>query len=416
MPVTSESFEGLPLDVLSLILKHVKKEDFKSLPVLRLVSKAMNALTEPMAFGTVSIKFTGDRMHCVRDQLSALASGQGPNARWTKRLHIAHLVPLKLDQHDGYEPEHYQYLFECQNELLVKSIQSLEGVTWASFDAYDRDEKGPYLDVISSLAQLPKLESLSLLFSSHFDEVESLGLDSFSNLRRLRLIRQPFTKPVMNEVRSMIVQSPDLEELTIETYTWQSVSGGGTTKETPPDMESLFEDAIHKPNFAPRLLKFTIGNNSTLSSKSVPYFRSLTHLNIGPHYGKVEDTFWNALSHAEVVLHSLKLAVFTSAMIQYLTSYVGLNDLNINCRYHDKETLARQVFSSVLPHHRSTLQCLSFVEFTSSVWGITEEHLECVTRCKALRTVALVCLPTECGNDLSIDMVRTLFSRYASSD
>ncbi|KAJ2926853.1 hypothetical protein H1R20_g10236, partial [Candolleomyces eurysporus] len=415
MSVPSESFEGLPLDVLSLILKHVKKQDFQSLPVLRLVSKAMNALTEPMAFETVSIKFSGDRIHCVRDQLLVLASGQGPNARWTKRLYIAHLVPLKLDQHDGYEPERYQYLLACQNELLVKAIQSLHGVNWASFDAYDRDRKGPYLDVISCLAQLPNLESLSLLFSSHFDEVESLGLDSFSNLRRLRLIRQPLTKPVMNEVRSMLVQSPYLEELTIESYTWQSVSGGGTNNEAPPDIESLFDDAIHKPDFAPQLLKFTIGNSSTLSSKSVPYFRSLTYLDVGPHSGRIEDAFWKALSQAEVVLHSLKLAFFTPATIQYLKSYVGLNDLGIKCRYHDKETLAHQVFSSVLPHHELTLQCLSFVEFTSNTWGVTEEYLECVTKCKALRTVALMCHSAESGNDLSIDIVRALLSRYASS-
>ena len=92
----------------------------------------MNALAEPMSFGTVTIKFSSDRAHCIEDQLSALASGQGPNSWWTKRLYIGCLVPLTPDGHDEeYEPERYQFFLACQNKFLVKAIQSLEGVNWA---------------------------------------------------------------------------------------------------------------------------------------------------------------------------------------------------------------------------------------------------------------------------------------------
>jgi hypothetical protein len=255
-----------------------------------------------------------------------------------------------------------------------------------SFDADENSKDGPYLAAISSLTQLPQLESLSLSFSSEFDEVGFLGLDSFSKLRYIQLIRQPFTKPILDEVRCMIVQSPYLEELTIEAYTWLSVSGGQTNEENPSDIEYLFDGALHDPNFAPRLLKFTVGNDATLTSKSVPYFRSLTHLDIGPHYGKIQDGFWESLSETGVVLHRLKLAFFT-----------------LNCRYDDEESLSRQVFDLVLPQHESTLQFLSFVEFNSNFWGITEETLKCVIRCKALRTVALMCHPSH-------DMVKALIS------
>jgi hypothetical protein len=86
----------------------------------------MNALVAPMPFGTPTIKFTTDRVHCIQDQLSALASGQGPNGRWTKRLYIEHLLP-----HADDKSEHYQFLSACQDQFLVKAIQSLQGVNWA---------------------------------------------------------------------------------------------------------------------------------------------------------------------------------------------------------------------------------------------------------------------------------------------
>ena len=86
----------------------------------------MNALVEPMAFGTVTIKFTPDRADSIQDQLSALISGEGLNGRWTKRLYIEHLLPHTDDQR-GY----YQFLRPYQDQFLVKAIRSLQGINWA---------------------------------------------------------------------------------------------------------------------------------------------------------------------------------------------------------------------------------------------------------------------------------------------
>ena len=86
----------------------------------------MNALVEPMAFGTVTIKFTPDRADSIQDQLSALISGEGPNGRWTKRLYIEHLLPHTDDQRGNY-----QFLRPYQDQFLVNAIRSLQGVNWA---------------------------------------------------------------------------------------------------------------------------------------------------------------------------------------------------------------------------------------------------------------------------------------------
>lgn len=91
-------FIGLGRDVLDTILHHA---DVPTLRVLRMVSKAMNALAEPQAFKTTTIHISRFQ-HCSTDYLqSGLISEDSPAMRWTKTLIINSRTDVELAYDTG---------------------------------------------------------------------------------------------------------------------------------------------------------------------------------------------------------------------------------------------------------------------------------------------------------------------------
>ncbi|KAJ2926850.1 hypothetical protein H1R20_g10235, partial [Candolleomyces eurysporus] len=386
---------SVPLDILCLILNEIKATDPSNLRKLRLVSKSMNNLAGPLVFEDLNICITRETAAKIQDQLPAIASGRSPHVRWTKRVSVDRIVPV--EPRDVYDPidtvrdftneTERKTALECQASYLTQAIRALENVEVASYRGTD---KGPYLDVLLSLAQLPKLRELSLALDLYDDDTP-LPLDEFSELRILKFHSLPISLTILSAAGRMIARCPDLAELhafpTVNSY--KLYKNGGNPVRPAVNIETIFEESMRSSNFVPKLKKLTTrGSGFKLSSTALPYLRALVHLEIEEN---VDASFWQALAAAQVHLVHLVVDPSSPGLLCYLASYSGLKDLHFAGLYLKQSVeVPLQVFHQVLPRHSLSLQNLSFKRLTFDVWAITEEYIESILKCHALQTLSVL--------------------------
>ncbi|RXW17099.1 hypothetical protein EST38_g8753 [Candolleomyces aberdarensis] len=319
----------------------------------------MNELAEPLIFVSITINFgPASAASRIEHQLSTLASGNSPATRWTKRLTIRILVPVKL---------------------TASAIQALSNVEFASFD----HEEGPDAEVLEALSQLPKLRDLSLSLRASFKSTKRvLPLEAFANLRVVKLTSLPISASTINSIGRMVARCPALEELFLE---------NGFNKTHIPNLDTIFNGSMRSPSFVPSLTKLTVRNSSlTISASSVPYLRSLVHLDVQVNAANIDASFWQTLALNGVQIRYFAVYPLDVAAIRYLASYEGLKEFHIQ-RHFDPDGIdyPDEVFHTVLSRHRHSLQKLSFPYLNFESWSITDEYLECVLKCTALQSLVL---------------------------
>ncbi|RXW17105.1 hypothetical protein EST38_g8755 [Candolleomyces aberdarensis] len=338
----------------------------------------MNELVEPLTFASITINFGLRAAPYIEHQMSTLASGNSPATRWAKKVAILNLVVDTM--HQGV----LEKVLACQNRYLIPAIQALQNVqfAWVSCGATPRR---PDVDseILQALSQIPTLRNLSLSFPEYYSGQGTLPLDTF-NLRvlKLNLPSGSIRTPMIQSIGPMVARSPALEELTlVETHTNQH----GET-----NLDIFFEDPMHPPSFVASLTKLTLVNRSfTMSALSVPRLRSLVHLDMGT--GNVDASFWRALAGIGVKIRYFAVYPLDAAVILYLASYEGLKELHIRGHHRpEAKDCPEEVFHTVLPRHRQSLQQLTFSSLDYRSWSITDNYLECVLGCSALRSLALL--------------------------
>ncbi|KAJ2930678.1 hypothetical protein H1R20_g6414, partial [Candolleomyces eurysporus] len=354
--------EVLSADVFWLILDKVKNADFGSVKTLRLVSKAMNELAEPLTFASITINFVPESVSYIEHQLSTLASGNSPATRWTKRLTILNLVPVKLtamSQYDRLQGEARETMLACQKKFLIPAIQALRNVQFASFPVHER---GPVS--FKSRKNVPPLEA-------------------FANLRGLELTSLPVSASTVDSIGRMIARCPALEELSLSNdYNQQHIQ----------NLDTIFNGSMRSPSFVPSLTKLTVMNSSfNISASSVPYLRSLVHFDVQVKSGNIDASFWRTLALNGIQIRYFAVYPLDAAAIRYLASYQGLNEFHIRGRGgHEARDCPDEVFHTVLPRHQQSLRKLSFGSLNFQSWSITENYLECVLKCTALQGLTLL--------------------------
>ncbi|KAJ3535794.1 hypothetical protein NMY22_g6323 [Coprinellus aureogranulatus] len=403
------TFEGLPVEVLALVLQAVKHADPSSLITMRLVCRAFNALAEPLAFELLSfVRNYSDENLGVRliALLEALADGTSPYSRWAHTL---------LIEYDGLYPylktspslvKDTNRALEARAKLLGPAMGSLGNLKRASIRI---DPGDPYEAVLSALSKLPKLDELRLSLSHAWTSDSPLvTLDMFSNLCALELMEWRLFPSNLDAIERLLARcSSSLESLKLLTaaypsnkWQWSDENAEeGEVRHVP------FRRLTAETTFM-RLKKLVIDSYGIhLSSFSPGNFAALTHLEI---HWCTEDTvdagFWTSLANSKIHLEALSVFPLVPRVCDYLASYSGLKTLRL-CHGPRKvaplltsayvEDMAERVFNTVLPKHRQTLRCLSFEGAKFDAFGLKRESVEKVLSCQRLECLwVLYDLPT----------------------
>ncbi|RXW17104.1 hypothetical protein EST38_g8754 [Candolleomyces aberdarensis] len=408
--------EVLSADVFLLILDEVKNADFGGVKALRLVSRAMNELAEPLTFSSITIKIVLESAPYIEHQLSTLASGNSPATRWTKRLTILDLVPVMLtamSQYDKLQGEARETMLACQKRFLIPAIQALSNVEFASFRI---PERGPDAEVIRALSQCPKLRDLSLSLPVDFESRERVPqLETFANLRVLKLTSFVISASAIYSIGRIVSRCLALEDLSL----WNNRGQQNTQ-----NLDIIFSGSMPSPSFVPSLTKLTVRNTPfTISALSVPYLRSLVHLDVQMDEGNIDASLWQTLALNGIQIRYFAVYPLDAAAIRYLASYEGLNEFHL--RGHsgqEAKACPDEVFHTVLSRHRQSLHKLSFSSLNFRSWSITDNYLECVLKCTALQSLILLyhypadkeCPGLDPQEKLSMDLA-TLLTRITES-
>ncbi|RXW22193.1 hypothetical protein EST38_g3653 [Candolleomyces aberdarensis] len=126
-------------EILDLVIREYQKCDPEHFRDLRLVSKVVNELVEPLIFSTVTFHFMKEEEpNHVPELLKYIISGASPFVRWAKELHIRDMVPTAADgwlERDTWRGEEREMMLASQKEDLVPAIRSLirvQHVEWVS--------------------------------------------------------------------------------------------------------------------------------------------------------------------------------------------------------------------------------------------------------------------------------------------
>ncbi|KAF5342016.1 hypothetical protein D9611_001232 [Ephemerocybe angulata] len=411
MAVSSNILDVLSDDVLGLVLDELKTLDFPSVCTSRLVCKALNGLAESRAFGSTLIDLSAGIKHDAAFQIESMASGNGPNSRWTKELRIRNLVP----------EEERGTLLDAQDRYLIPALESLRKLRSVELNLH---KSYPYLAILSALSNLPHLKDLNLYIDLGFEDTP-LPLDQFSNLRSLILRSFPLHQPIIKILNRTIRNSQNtLECLDIRPHDWEEEDGpydsDQETEETPDPsevrrllrilesprtvtLETFTSDEEGCLSF-PKLEELQVnGDRIEFTIASVPLFKSLVCLAIvNAKVLRVEDGFWDALAETKVQLQILEMYPLTSGVVKYLLSYTGLHELILNAPPSDSfgasdgssvsdSDIPRSIFKDVLPHHCDAIHHVSISEYLDvKDYGCTEENIEGLLTCKKLEELDLL--------------------------
>ncbi|KAJ2934103.1 hypothetical protein H1R20_g2977, partial [Candolleomyces eurysporus] len=230
-------------EILELVIRECRKCDPEHFRDLRLVSKVINGLVEPLFFSTVTFRFMKrTKPSHVPELLNHIISGASPYVLWAKELRIISLVPAAADEESKEEPWRGRNReISSQKEDLIPAIRSLlrvervECVLYHLF-SYNMTYRvatrrsllrftvgnGELCHSIScAIAELPLLRDLELAFL-HFFEPGDTNADvpfaRFSELHSITLHSIVPTPGNVDGLKRLIANSPSMRQLTIKIY------------------------------------------------------------------------------------------------------------------------------------------------------------------------------------------------------
>ncbi|KAJ2913055.1 hypothetical protein MD484_g7357, partial [Candolleomyces efflorescens] len=141
------------------------------------------------------------------------------------------------------------------------------------------------------------------------------------------------------------------------------------------------------------LTAISILDSLRLTPSCVPLLHALTSFTLSGDSAYVPANFWKALQDSGICILDLKVGPLTQPIIDYLSSYSGLRDFNLDSSGRDPEdveNIMHEFFHSVLRMHRSSMKALAFRNTKPGSWVITKSYLELVSQCKNLESLNLV--------------------------
>ncbi|KAF5351055.1 hypothetical protein D9756_008390 [Leucocoprinus leucothites] len=379
---------ALPVEIISEIVEHVftspnsiiapkfLKPSKRDLSSLRLASIQLCSSTTPVLFSKMTLDLCyshkGHPQSCLsyvkrsEQIITTLASRQNFIATSIHALSICLSFPVNpaLNWENGLtdtQNYHRETMTACLSEdkleRALTTLQNLNLVQLTICQPHPSDDIQLISSVIKSIAILPALEDLTLIFPLS-GCAPTLSLRPIANLRKLSINWLP--PLVIVEIAQLVARSPDLHTLAMLGTHYRSIQFG------PEDvMKAASRKGITLP-IRNLILRHTIIDQQKLRHH-IHHFRSLqTVRGSSPVWELLaKENIWVTCTHIDYLLSSLA----------YLSSYSGLRSLTLTTSRHARELAVTEskradiLFGTVLYKHCSTITTLVLGDFIS-LWPL----------------------------------------------
>ncbi|KAF8128493.1 hypothetical protein K438DRAFT_1984485 [Mycena galopus ATCC 62051] len=287
---------------------------------LRVVCWTLNHAVARSFFSSVLLDVHSSRLEAGLSYLEALATGATPWSEFARNLTIKRLSPsLVVDPNEGHEEDQYQLqLAEARLENVLRSLPQLDF-------RLTTDESG---------------------FASNFD----CSFERLTNLRTLTVTssNEIYLAGVCRSLQNAVRNSPDLSFLHLGTdHAWGIPSRLSFADLFPDLAEPLRLTGLRMDRY-----------NLRLDHSTIPHLRSLKSLQLFRVYPEI----WDSLRQESIHLIEIHTDTIEESLLEYLSSYSGLEHLIIACAGGKSEVeanrRANEFFTNALPHHTRSLVAL----------------------------------------------------------
>ena len=267
--------------------------------------------------------------------------------------------------------------------------------------------------VMDSVASLPVLEDLRISLGGA--PTSSLKLELLMNLRKITVSGYcpNYKEDVVSGLRTLVANSPRLAYLNV----------GYNTLANSIDVSSLHDLLAGAPRDSPLDLRHLVLRNwcVRLDEITLPHIRLLEslslHLNIEPQqisshqdaeepenshtlsrtaqYCSTTSEIWTTLREERIQLKEISTDEITSAFLEYIASYSGLEKLTLSfttARESDEyasEKLAVKFYNEVLPMHAQSLTTLDICPMYEGKWCFGSHNAASLHLCTKLENLKI---------------------------
>ena len=212
-----------------------------------------------------------------------------------------------------------------------------------------------------SLQQLPLLEHIyldfgfaripygRLLIGTGFPSLKSISMTNIYDRR----LKESEVDVITEDIRCILPSCAYLENVHV---------AGPDASLRDIDFSNLVKGIPSQPNFSPAVKSLRLrGVSLSLTPPTIQYLTRLKSLDIH-NIRPSDEQVWAALSSHGLKLETLKVAMITSSLVNYLLHYQGLREFHLLqggispiLSPQPEGEAKRQLLYTALPHHQATL-------------------------------------------------------------
>ncbi|KAF8649404.1 hypothetical protein AX16_005845 [Volvariella volvacea WC 439] len=391
---------------------------------LRSVCKRFNYCIESQVLSHLVLTFNCHRIPENLGHLRALAAKNEACSAYTRTLEVRSLAPgydpditgKRIIYHDDgtYEfeerPKPTEEVRKAEKELAsliapaINSIESLRKFVWTM---RDRDPAGVYASIIRSLLAQSTLEELHLNIRRSC--LPPLNWHLFKNLRTLVLMGSCFEyRPaIVWGLGQAIARSPHLLHLEVDSGLYWNRA------DNPPTLHDLLGQTRRPLELEYLSLR---GWAVEVDEVIIPHLRALKTLRLLNQIGLTDEDelpctpIWRALQREKIHLKSITTDVVEYALMDYLASYVGVQELHfayvVSFRRISAYGTSERFWTECLPLHVKSLQSLTIRPGLECRWCYDERCAPILAKCTQLRELSLCLSYNNIRNDTGLHLLK----------
>jgi len=257
-------------------------------------------------------------------------------------------------------------------------------------------------DISQCLSGLPRLVDLEI--DCHYNPIPSLS--SFSGLQKLSVCG------ISNDcagLSTLIANSPNLSQLSVERWSSNSV--------TP--LPDIFEAVSSRHTMRIQSLSFC-GFQIKKKTEMLRHLQSLQSYRSSRALPTSNDGLnWKSFRGSGINLRHLDVDCVDSALLDYLSSYSGLETFRFIPPNRHRETLSQmddlayRFFTVVMPKHAKSLSSLFILVLPSSRWCFHKDYSDSLRRCDKLDRLSIsIALDFKDAQHHESDIVSSISTSY----
>ncbi|TFK73786.1 hypothetical protein BDN72DRAFT_834412 [Pluteus cervinus] len=404
------SLASLPPELIAELAKELSVGDLRA---LRLVSRSLMHVVNPIVFESVMVHAGTHELDNVLDFFRSAAQG-GLISRFSRSIKLVSIYPPSSFGHQEQQDEQKVHVKEVPvgYEEVIKAIIQPAVMGWTNATSiHIQCRKDPLWipkTLLDIALQLPGLTEISY---DHYSRLPIIWPSTPRSALLTRLSLEvdwvPVNNSFMRELGQFLSRFPLLESFSISTV-WVPCKDDHIIMTPAPicDFSKLL--AFLPTNQPPKLQELSFKYfTPILRNQNIKCLRFLTTLHllcvsglfVGPQALSPQsltelDAFWGALSREGIHLRTVTTDCITTSFLQYLSSYSGLQSLELRDRPGFFLPTAGGIFvdtfiEQALPRHAKSLHHLMIDTDDQDLWNFSSSWAAVLPRCEALHSLSL---------------------------